>query len=263
MYKLILPLAALLALGACDSNEGVRVGRSVEIHSDSDSGTSSKGLKVISTLQCPSDQGVLTRIGSASVDGKTCTYTGPRGSEVKLHLVALDGQSSEHILKDFQTQLVPSVDGAHVTATAKTGEGAGEETADVRLPGLSVKAEGDRANISLPGMRIEADGNKANIRIGGLVIKADDEGSSIISNGATITADGNGATVKSNSRQAIRATMIHAMSKPDAEGWRVVGYEARGPGGGPMVVATFRTRDRDEGTIVDSVRELVLLNVGD
>ncbi|MEG1453413.1 MAG: methyltransferase type 11, partial [Brevundimonas sp.] len=69
--------------------------------------------------------------------------------------------------------------------------------------------------------------------------------------------------VQTQSGQAVRATMIHIDSKPAPNAWRVVGYEARGPSGGPIVVATFRTRDRDEQAIVESVRELVVLNVGD
>lgn len=266
MYKLILPITSVLLLSACDSEDGVRVSRSVEIHSDAASDSSIKGLKVISTLQCPSDQGVLTRIGSASVDGGTCTYSGPRGADVQLHLVSLEGKQAEEVLKRFQSDLVPASESrtaaASVTAIESGGEG-GTESADVRAPGVRIQAQGERANISLPGMRIEADGNKANIRIGSLVIKADDEGSTINSPDVKIEANDAGATVKTVSRQAIRATMIHAMSAADPQGWRVVGYEARGPGGGPMVVATFRTRDRDEDAIVESVRELVALNVGD
>lgn len=262
MYKLILPISALFLVAACDSDQGVRVGRSVEIHSDSDSTAGSKGLKVISTLQCPPDQGVLTRIGAASVDGRTCTYSGPRGSEVQLHLVQLDGQTPEALLQGFQANLVPD-SGNRVSVTARATESTTGESAEVRLPGLKVETQGERANVSLPGMRIESDGNTANIRIGGLVIKADDKGGAVSTRNASVTADANGATIKSSSRQATRATMIHAMSKPDADGWRVLGYEARGPAGGPMVVATFRTRDRDEGAIVESVRDLVSLNVGD
>lgn len=267
MFKYVLPITAVFFLGACDSNDGVRVGRSVEINKDINSETS-KGLKVISSLQCPADQGVLTRIGSASVDGRTCTYSGPRGAEVQLHMVELNGQNVDDILKRFRSSLVPAeaanTPTVSVTATETSDSGKdNKDSAEVRLPGMSISAKGERADISLPGMRIEADGNKANIRIGGLVINADDKGSTVRGAGVDIRADDNGATVKSITRNAIRATMIHAMSQPDANGWRVVGYEARGPGGGPMALATFRTRDRDEDAIVDSVRELVALNVGD
>lgn len=268
MFKFVLPITALLLLGACDSNDGVRVSRSVEINTDVKSDAGAKGLKVINSLQCPSDQGVLTRIGSASVDGLTCTYSGPRGAEVQLHLVSLDNQSVDDVLKRFQSSLVPPGEAnspaVSVTATEKSGDGDGSnDSAEVSMPGLNIAAKGDRASISLPGMRIEADGNKANIRIGGLVIKADDNDASVSTPDVNVQANENGATVKSITRNAVRATMIHAMSKPDANGWRVVGYEARGPGGGPMALATFRTRDRDEDAIVDAVRELVALNVGD
>ena len=263
MYKLILPVASVFLLAACDSDEGVRVARNVEIRSESTSEAGS-ALKVISALQCPADQGVLTRIGTASVDGRTCTYSGPRGAEVRLHLVALDNRAPDDILREFQTDLVPvDADTRSPVVTAEVNERAEGDTTRIRMPGMSVDAEGERADIRLPGMRIEADGNKANIRIGNLVINADDSGSTIQAPDLQIEANDAGARVRVSTNDSTRATLIHAMSEPDANGWRVVGYEARGPAGGPMVVATFRTRDRDEEDIVEAVRELVKLNIGD
>lgn len=282
MYKLCLSILSVLALGACDSDQGLRITRSVEIDNDATS-TSSKALKVIDTLQCPSDQGVLTRVGSASVDGRTCTYAGPRGAQIQLHLVALNGDTSTSALKRFQDELVPasgkSAGGTFVTSTATTEDGTETATvtapgvniaakgddASVKLPGMNIESKGDRATVRMPGMSIEADGDRAQIRIGGMVIKADDKGSTITGQDGSVKIDANenGAVVQTQSREAVRATMIHAISKPEPDAWRVVGYEARGPSGGPIVVATFRTRDRDEQAILESVRELVILNVGD
>ena len=44
---------------------------------------------------------------------------------------------------------------------------------------------------------------------------------------------------------------------------RTVGYEARGPVGGPIVVATVRSKDRDPDRLFDAAKALVTLNVGD
>ncbi|WP_312812556.1 methyltransferase type 11 [Brevundimonas sp.] len=279
MYKFCLPILSVLALAACDSDQGVRITRSAEI--DTDTGASaSKALKVVSALQCPSDQGVLTRVGSASVDGQTCTYAGPRGAEIQLHLVTLNGETSSQALKRFQNELVPSTGGTSATVSSLTEEDGTEtatvtapgvdiaakgDDASVKIPGLNIESKGDRATVRMPGMSIEADGDRAQIRIGGMVIKADDKGSTITAPDGSLKIDANetGAVVQTQSRQAVRATMIHAISKPAPNAWRVVGYEARGPSGGPIVVATFRTRDRDEQAILESVRELVVLNVGD
>ena len=283
MSKFSIPLLALLALTACDSNQGVRITRNAELETDSNA---SKALKVISALQCPATQGTLTRVGSASVDGKTCTYTGPRGSEVQLHLVSLAGTTSTAALEVFAKQLAPtafsdtSESSSAISVESRTSPDGTEEArvrapgvdvrannddATVKLPGVSVESKGDTAKVRIPGMSIESEGENAKIRIGGIVINSDGNGSTITDREGnfSVKADDTGAIVHSQSRSAVRATMIHSVSPVARDGWRVVGYEARGPSGGPIVVATFRTRDRDEEAIVDSVRELVVLNVGD
>lgn len=262
MSKMIWPIVALLALSACDSNSNVRITTT----SSSDSGSV---LKVIDALQCPTDQGVLTRRGTASDGGQTCTYAGPRGSEVKLHLVNLDSQGADAALKRFQDELGI---GAHTAAVSvSSSEAASDATegerATVRLPGLSVDAEGDRATVALPGMKIEADGDRANIRIGGLTIRADDSGSQITTTDgdrqAVIKASDAGAEIRTDSKNSVRANMMNVVANPGPSGWRVIGYEARGPSSGPIVVATYRSRDRDPDDMIEAAKALVALNVGD
>lgn len=270
MSKMIWPIVALLALSACDSNSNVRITTT----SSSDSGSV---LKVIDALQCPTDQGALTRRGTASDGGQTCTYAGPRGSEVKLHLVSLDGQGADAVLKRFQDDLgmgaqLAAADGP-VTATDASASdteataGGDSDRATVRLPGMSVDAQGDRATVALPGMKIEADGDRANIRIGGLTIRADDTGSHITATDgdrqAVIKATDAGAEIRTDSKNAVRATMMNVVANPGPSGWRVVGYEARGPSSGPIVVATYRSRDRDPDDMIEAAKALVALNVGD
>lgn len=259
MSKLIWPIFALLTLSACDNNSNVRI-----VTNDTESGSV---LKVIDALQCPNDQGVLTRRGSASDGGQTCTYVGPRGAEVKLHLVNLGEENVADVLRRFQNEMpTPKAVGVGVQVHTETSTET-HEVASVRMPGVSVDAQGDKASVQLPGMKIEADGDKANIRIGGLVIRADDKGSEIVANdsngSAVFTANDNGATIQTNSSKAIRATIMNVSANPGPDGWRVVGYEARGPQGGPIIVATFRSRDRDSDAIIEAAKALVTLNVGD
>lgn len=258
MFKVIWPIFALLSLSACDNNSNVRI-----TSNNTDSGSV---LKVVEALQCPTDQGVLTRRGTASDGGQTCTYVGPRGAEIKLHLVNLDDQTPSNILKRYQEQLAPASPKAPVDISVDTDIETGER-AQVRMPGLKVDSQGDRATVQLPGMKIEADGDRANIRIGGLVIRADDKGSEITASDgdstAVITANSDGALVQASGSKAIRATMMNVVSNPGPDGWRIVGYEARGPNSGPLVIATFRSRDRDGDEIIDAVKALVTLNVGD
>jgi len=43
----------------------------------------------------------------------------------------------------------------------------------------------------------------------------------------------------------------------------MVGFEARGPVGGPLVIATVRSKDTNRGRAFEDARDLVTLNVGE
>jgi hypothetical protein len=267
-------LCATSALAACDGSNSVRISstRSVD-------GGPEGVLKVVETLQCPQTMGSLTRQGSASAAGTVCTYVGPKGAEASLHLVPLDGDTPANILKAFEQRLsgdMPrtvrqlqepeTVAGAEATAGA-----ASADRASVRAPGVAVEAQGDEATVSLPGVRIETRGDKASVRIGGFHIDADDSSGSARISGS----GGDGENVSINARNdaaeirtsagggATRSSWILTDNRPSERGWRLVGYEARGPVGGPLVVATVRSRDTDRGRAFEDARDLVALNVGE
>ena len=71
---LTVTVCALAAFaGACDNERSVRI-------SSTSTSTDSEGkgvLKVVDALQCPQTLGSLTRKGTATDGGRTCTYTGP------------------------------------------------------------------------------------------------------------------------------------------------------------------------------------------
>lgn len=288
MQQITWPVIALaLMAAACDNPGTVRI-------TTSSTSDSSGVLKVVDALQCPQTQGVLTRKGSARADG-SCVYGGPRGSEVILQLVQLDGRSSTEALKSFENRLtsdLPEVvaeveaenarveaeaaraeaDAARAEADASRAaaeaEAAAGDSAQVRMPGLRVDAQGDKATVRLPGMKIEADGDRANIRIGGLTIRADDKSSrvNVSSRDDTVNIDATDGAARirtSSSGEAVRATFLMTGKEASASGWRTVGYEARGPVGGPIVVATVRSKDRDPDRLFDAAKALVTLNVGD
>ena len=54
---------------------------------------------------------------------------------------------------------------------------------------------------------------------------------------------------------------IIANDEGDTTGWRTVGYEARGPSGGPIVVALVKSKDRHEDPIFRWAKDLVRKNV--
>ena len=301
MHHLLWPACALaLMTAACDNGGTVRI-------TTTSSGKDVAGvLKVVDALQCPQTQGVLTRKGSARADG-SCVYSGPRGSEVILQLVQLDGRSAQNALKPFETRLTADLpeamaqveaenaraeadaakaeadvarveaDAARAEADASraAAEAASGDSAHVSAPGVRVDAQGDKATVRLPGMRIDADGDRANIRIGGITIRADDKNSQVnirssagaSSNADTVTIDAHDGAARIRTQapgQAVRATFLMTTRTPSAQtGWRMVGYEARGPVGGPIVVAAIRTKDRNENRIMDAAKALVTLNVGD
>ena len=284
---------ACLLTAACD-------GDSVRISSTT-TDTSGKGvLKVIDTLQCPETIGVLTRKGTAHAGGATCLYSGPRGAEVTLQLIALSDQTVDVVLQRFENTLsadMPhtmaelrsasaeadraeaSADAARAqadVAAAEADAAAAEanaaadavDSARVRAPGMEIDAQGDRARVRLPGMSVNADGDKASVRIGGFSINADDSGDTVdISSSdesVSIQAHDDAAEIRTRAPgDATRRTYLLTDRTPADQGWRLVGYEARGPVGGPIVIATVRAKDRDSDGVFDSAKDLVTLNVGE
>ena len=299
MHHLLWPACALaLMTAACDNAGTVRI-------TSTSSGKEAGVLKVVDALQCPQTQGVLTRKGSARADGTTCVYSGPRGSEVTLHLVSLNGGSVQDALKGFENRLSADLpealaearanedraraeavraeadaaraeadaeragaDAERAAAKAEAAADAAADSAHISAPGMRIDAEGDKATVRLPGMHIDADGDRANIRIGGLTIRADDKNSqvNVRSKDEVVSIDAHDNTARirtSTPGEAVRATFLMTADQSSTTGWRVVGYEARGPSGGPIVVATVRGKDRNENRVFEASKALVTLNVGD
>ncbi|GAA0652464.1 methyltransferase type 11 [Brevundimonas lenta] len=294
---LIPTLCAVAALtAACDGDKSVRITSSHS--SDEDA----KGvLKVVDALQCPQTIGSLTRKGSASSEGTVCKYVGPRGAEVILQLVPLNDQKPSDVLQAFETRLsadLPqAVAGLRASAEADkaraeadraraTADGARAEAevaaqeaeaaarsgdrASVRAPGVNIEAEGDDATVRLPGMHIETRGDQASVRIGGFHIDANDSTGTVDIEGGengdsvSVRARDDSAEVRASaSGDATRASWILTDNRPSPEGWRMVGYEARGPVGGPLVIATIRSRDRNRDSVTEDAKALVSLNVGE
>lgn len=273
--SLLVPVLCLAALAAaaCD-------GDSVRISSTHTENPDAKGaLKVVQTLQCPQTMGSLTRKGSATAEGTICAYAGPRGAEVSLHLVKLDDAAAADVLKAFENRLGASLPQAVAQLKASTAEkapgsadtmAATGDRASVSAPGVDIQAEGDDATVRLPGLHIESRGDQASVRIGGFHIDANDGEGTV-----NIEGSGGGDNVSVQAHQdateirtsaggeATRANWILADNRPSEAGWRLVGYEARGPAGGPIVVATVRSRDRDRGSVFEDAKDLVALNVGE
>ena len=136
--------------------------------------------------------------------------------------------------------------------------------ASVQAPGVDIRTKGDDASVRLPGLRIETQGDNASIRIGGINIQSKD-GGGVRTETSNVSIDTNGQSTRVSSRSpgtATRATFVIADDKPSNAGWRRVGFEARGPEGGPIVVATVRTKDQRNDEVFNAAKDLVSLNVG-
>lgn len=200
-------------------------------------------LKVISALDCPDSQGDLQR-KSLSADSKSCVYADGSGSSLVLQLVSLDGKDPKAALApvedDLKSELPPSADpggdGKSSDADAK-----GEGRVDIDLPGVHIHANGDKdAKIDVGGPG-GADGK------GGVSIDAHDKN-------ARVTVKESGA--------GVRLSYILASDTPGPHGFKAVGYEARGPVGGPIAVAVIKSRADDMDDLRDAAHDLLRANVG-
>lgn len=234
---------AILGLAACDHE--VRIARK-------DRPDNATPFKTVSRLECPERQGDLKRI-SAAADGQTCAYAFEDKTEVTLQLTPA-GASEEAALAPLETQLRALLPPPASPGPQSAAVDADDDDAHIRLPGLSIDAEGDHAQIRVGGLHIDGQGDHANItmtgrRGGGMSIIANDDGAEIRQN-------------RGNARGVSRS-LILATERPTAGGYRLVGYEARGPKAGPLVVAVVRARGEAETDYVfKDMKALVRRNTG-
>ena len=224
-------------------------------------------LKVISSLDCPESVGDLSR-KSAAADGKSCVYSGEDDAVVTLTLVSLNGKDSRDVLEPIEAQLkneVPAVTAGAPQppntpgAPAAPGRKATDkDKVDIDLPGLHIHTNGDHhADVDATGVHIEAhdgdghDGDRATVRVGG-----DGEG-------VNINASDGGAQIRIDERgSGVRARYILASDTAGPHGYKMVGYEARGPKEGPIAIATLMTKSDDHDAMRHDIHKLLAHNVG-
>ena len=237
--------AAALALGAC--HPLVRVHHSGGFHS-------SGPITVVDKLDCPQTEGKLTRIAAAA-DGQSCQYKGPEAEDVTLTRVVLAaGQTPKAALTPVETALQGLI---------KRGGGTGlvNVTSDE-------SAGGDKANVDLPGIHIRSDGGKSQVKIFGVTIDSDDEHDKATVHAgsgdkqATVNADDHGATIRADdtSNGNVETVFILAGDPATADGYHAVGYIARGPAAGPLVVAQFKSKHEHQHGHQDNLDDLIRRN---
>jgi hypothetical protein len=214
-------------------------------------------LRAVSSLDCPDTQGDLTR-KSAAADGKSCIYATESGDQVTLQIVSLTGGDAHAALEPIEAQLKTEVP----AAVAKAGEPGAPDTQDkdrvnIDLPGIHIHAHGDGgADIDTAGVHVQAhghgDGDNADVQVGD---RAD--------RGVTVNAGEGGAQIHINEGgSGVRARFILASETAGPHGYRVAGYEARGPTAGPIVVAEILAKSDDQDDLRHDVHSLIRRNVG-
>jgi hypothetical protein len=207
-------------------------------------------FKTVTTLDCPQAQGDLSR-KSASPDGKSCDYMSADGSAVTLRLIALTGTTADSALSPLETSLraeVPATD-------AGDGKGPGEGRVDIDLPGIHIHAAGKDGDKDSGEVKI---GRGISINGGNTVVSDGDDGG-----GVDIDAHDKGAEIRVNEGHGgTRRDFILASDTPGPHGYKVAGYEARGPQGGPLVVASLLAKTDDHDRVSHDIHALVRLNVG-
>lgn len=206
-------------------------------------------MKAVTTLDCPTTQGDLTR-QSAAADGRSCVYSAPDGGQVTLQLIALNGASADAALAPLEASLRTEVPTA---SSGDNGGGPGQGRVDIDLPGIHIHASGHDADTGDGQVKI----------IGGHGAGAGNVTVGDGSGGVQIEAKRQGAEVRINdARGGIRRDFILATDTAGPHGYKVAGYEARGPEGGPVVVASMLAKSDDHEALSHDVRRLIRLNVG-
>src|ERR1700678_308419 len=213
-------------------------------------------LQAVSALDCPDTQGDLTR-KSAAADGKTCVYASEAGDQVTLQIVSFSGGDAHAALAPIEDQLKTEVPAAAATPASPPGV-SDKDRVDINLPGIHIHANGDgHADVDTAGVHVAAHGHggsddNAVLQVDGLGAK-----------GVTVNAGEGGAQIHiEEGGSGIRARYILASDTPGPRGYRMAGYEARGPSGGPMVVAEILAKSDDQDDLRHDIHVLIRRNVG-
>jgi hypothetical protein len=191
-------------------------------------GGSAAAYAGVTALDCPAREGALIRVAQAA-DGRGCDYQGEAGETVRLKLVQLEGRSASETMAPTKAELQALVPVYRRSAPAVDRDEPGDR-ADIDLPFFHVHTVGGRADVRMFGVKIHSEGENADVDVGRggkhTVVHAGAEG-------AEVTAEDVGRT---------RTSLVYVLAadKRAPSGYWTVGYVAKGPTAGPLVVGEFR-----------------------
>lgn len=200
-------------------------------------------LKPLAVLDCPAEQGALMRMAQAA-DGKSCDYQGRHGEKVHLALMPLQGRSPSAAMEATRAELHALLP-VYNRPPPVADDGMTGDRADVDLPFLHVHAVGDHADVRLFGIKISSKGQNTDVDVGHGRKRS------------VVHAGPRGAEVMADEIGRSNASLVYVLAgnHRSPSGYRAVGYIAKGPVTGPLVVAEFRSihdrhdHDGDHGDI--------------
>jgi hypothetical protein len=219
-------------------------------------------LKTIASLDCPASQDDLKLTSGASGAGP-CVYTDDDGDKVTLQLVSLSGTNATAALAPFRTAaeaelpaIKPSGGGGATASTSATGDG-DHDKVDLDLPGIHIHTNSDgRAEVNAMGVHVDADDNDSHHAV---VTVPGGHGHDQV----TVNANDGGARIEVHENgSGVRSMFMLASDQPGPNGWKSVGFEARGPEAGPIVVASILSKGDHNQHVRDEAKDLVKHNVG-
>jgi hypothetical protein len=218
-------------------------------------------LKTVSTLDCPTSQDDLKLVSGASGAGP-CVYTDDDGDKVTLQLVSLTGTDSTAALAPFRTAAeaeLPAIKpaGGGATASSSTSSGS-EDKVDLDLPGIHIHTNGDgHAQVNAMGVHVDADDHDSHHAV--VTVPGGGGGHDMV----TVNANDGGARIEVHEKgSGVRSMFMLASDNPGPHGWKSVGFEAMGPEGGPIVVASILSKGDHNQSLRDEAKDLVKHNVG-
>ena len=228
-------------------------------------------IRAIDRLDCPDKQGEL-KLASKAADGQSCAYASSEAT-VDLRLIKLNGGDAEAALAPIETELKGIMPLPPAQPKPPERNRGGKNRTSINLPGVKIDASDNGADIRIGHLTINSDGGAAEVKVNKNVnIKADDIHGTVNvrteddhDGDVTIKANDHGAEIraKKGGADSVRSTLILANDKAP-KGYRLAGYEARGPKGGPLAVAIVKakTRDTDDHDLFKDMKALVRHNVG-
>ncbi len=222
-------------------------------------------LRRVSSLDCPSEQGDL-ELKSGGSGQQRCVYGTDNGAEVTLELVDLGSSNADAALRPVEARLKTEVP----SASDKPAPDAAPNRAEGRT--TSGDDDTDRVDLDLPGLHIHTHGKgHADVDTAGVHVHAQDDGGHdaggsaqvSVGDGVRIDAHDGGAQIRiSEEGSGIRLSYVLESDVAGPHGYRLGAYEARGPAGGPLVVAQILGKDKESDDLRHDVHQLLKLNVG-